>query len=33
MILSYALAFIIVVQIIEIAILQPLIARANKWRR
>ena len=33
MILAYALAFIIVVQIIEIAILQPLIARANKWRR
>jgi NitT/TauT family transport system permease protein len=33
MILAYALAFIIVVQIIEITILQPLIARANKWRR
>ena len=33
MILAYALAFIIVVQIIEMAILQPLIARANKWRR
>ncbi len=33
MILSYALAFIIVVQIIEMAIVQPLIARANKWRR
>ena len=33
MILSYALAFIIVVQIIELAIMQPLIARANKWRR
>jgi len=33
MILAYALAFIIAVQIIEIAILQPLIARANKWRR
>lgn len=33
MILSYALAFIIVVQIIEMGILQPLIARANKWRR
>jgi NitT/TauT family transport system permease protein len=33
MILAYALAFIVVVQIIEMAILQPLIARANKWRR
>jgi NitT/TauT family transport system permease protein len=33
MILAYALAFIVVVQIIELAILQPLIARANKWRR
>jgi NitT/TauT family transport system permease protein len=33
MILADALAFIIVVQIIEMAILQPLIARANKWRR
>ena len=33
MILAYALAFIIVVQIIEMAILQPLMARANKWRR
>jgi NitT/TauT family transport system permease protein len=33
MILAYALAFIIVVQIIEMVILQPLIARANKWRR
>jgi NitT/TauT family transport system permease protein len=33
MILAYALAFIIVVQIIEVTILQPLIARANKWRR
>ncbi len=33
MILAYALAFIIVVQIIEFAILQPLIARASKWRR
>jgi NitT/TauT family transport system permease protein len=33
MILAYALAFIIVVQIIEIVILQPIIARANKWRR
>jgi NitT/TauT family transport system permease protein len=33
MILAYALAFIIVVQIIEMVILQPLIARAGKWRR
>lgn len=33
MILSYALAFIVVVQIIEMAIVQPIIARANKWRR
>jgi len=33
MILAYALAFIIVVQIIEVTILQPLIARTNKWRR
>jgi NitT/TauT family transport system permease protein len=33
MILAYALAFIIVVQIIEMAIVQPLSARANIWRR
>lgn len=33
MILAYALAFIVVVQIIEVTILQPVIARANKWRR
>lgn len=33
MILAYALAFIIVVQIIEMAILQPIMARANRWRR
>ena len=33
MILAYALAFIVVVQIIEMVILQPLMARANKWRR
>jgi len=33
MILAYALAFIIVVQIIEMAIMQPLLARASKWRR
>ena len=33
MILAYALAFIVVVQIIEMAILQPVMARATKWRR
>jgi len=33
MILAYAVAFIIVVQIIEIGLLQPLEARANRWRR
>lgn len=33
MILAYAIAFIIVVQIIEIAVLQPMDARANRWRR
>ena len=33
MILAYALAFVIVVQIIEMAIVQPLSARANIWRR
>lgn len=33
MILAYAVAFIIVVQIIEIGLLQPLDARANRWRR
>ncbi len=33
MILAYAIAFIIVVQIIELAILQPMDARANRWRR
>jgi NitT/TauT family transport system permease protein len=33
MILAYALAFIIVVQIIEMTILQPILSRANKWRR
>lgn len=32
-ILAYALAFILVVQIIEIAILQPWEAAANRWRR
>ncbi|MEO1543257.1 MAG: ABC transporter permease [Pseudomonadota bacterium] len=33
MILAYAVAFIIVVQLIELAILQPLDRRANRWRR
>lgn len=33
MILAYAIAFIIVVQIIELAILQPIEARVNRWRR
>ena len=33
MILAYAVAFIIVVQIIEIGLLQPLEARAVRWRR
>lgn len=33
MILAYALAFIVVVQIIEMVLLQPLEARANRWRR
>jgi NitT/TauT family transport system permease protein len=33
MILAYAMAFIVIVQIIEMVILQPLMARANKWRR
>jgi NitT/TauT family transport system permease protein len=33
MILAYALAFIIVVQIIEFGILQPIAARVNRWRR
>ncbi|MFA5949503.1 MAG: ABC transporter permease [Hyphomicrobium sp.] len=33
MILAYALAFIIIVQIIELGILQPIAARVNKWRR
>ena len=33
MILAYALAFIIVIQIVEFGVLQPLQARANKWRR
>jgi NitT/TauT family transport system permease protein len=33
MILAYALAFILVVQVIEFAVLQPIAARVNKWRR
>lgn len=33
MILAYALAFIFVVQLIEMVALQPLEARANRWRR
>jgi NitT/TauT family transport system permease protein len=32
-ILAYALAFIIVIQIVEFGILQPLQARIGKWRR
>lgn len=33
MILAYALAFIIVIQIVEFGILQPLQSRVNRWRR
>lgn len=33
MILAYAIAFIIVVQLIEVFVLQPIEARVNKWRR
>lgn len=33
MILAYALAFIVVIQIVELGLLQPLQARLNKWRR
>ena len=33
MIMAYALAFILVVQIIEFGILQPLATRVNRWRR
>lgn len=33
MILAYAIAFIVVVQIIEIGVLQPIEARVNQWRR
>ena len=32
-ILAYALAFILIVQVIEFTVLQPLIERVNKWRR
>lgn len=32
-ILAYALAFILVVQVIEIGVLQPIEARVNRWRR
>lgn len=32
-ILAYALAFILIVQIIEFSVLQPLLARVNRWRR
>ena len=33
MILAYAVSFILVVQIIEMGILQPIEARVNRWRR
>lgn len=33
MILAYAVAFIFVVQLIEIGLLQPIEARVNRWRR
>lgn len=33
LILAYAIAFIIVVQVIEILLLQPLETRASRWRR
>ncbi len=32
-ILAYALAFIVVIQIVELGILQPIQASINKWRR
>jgi NitT/TauT family transport system permease protein len=32
-ILAYALAFIVVIQIVELGILQPVQARVNRWRR
>jgi NitT/TauT family transport system permease protein len=33
MILAYALAFIVVIQALEILVMQPLLARVNRWRR
>lgn len=33
LILAYAIAFIVVVQVIEVGILQPLEVRAGQWRR
>ncbi len=33
MILTYALAFIVVIQIVEQALLQPLQSRLNRWKR
>lgn len=33
MILAYAIAFILVVQLIEVCLLQPMEARVNRWRR
>jgi NitT/TauT family transport system permease protein len=32
-ILAYTLAFIMIVQVIEFSVLQPLLIRINKWRR
>ena len=32
-ILAYALAFIVVIQIVEFGVLQPLQSRVNRWRR
>jgi NitT/TauT family transport system permease protein len=32
-ILAYALAFIVVIQVVEFGVLQPLQARVNRWRR
>lgn len=33
MILAYALAFVVIVQLIEFGILQPIAAHVNRWRR
>lgn len=33
MILAYAIAFIVIVQLIEVCILQPMETRVNRWRR